>query len=75
MKPIVSVTAIGAAAAMLLSAGYVLGQQSAPMDYKLVSEGNARDHDAVEPNHCLEPSSLSFCPSSPPLRNRWFARL
>jgi quercetin dioxygenase-like cupin family protein len=32
------VAACGAASLMLLSAGYVLGQQFAPADYKLVSE-------------------------------------
>ena len=38
MNPVCRVTACGAAGFMLLSAGYVLGQQSAPADYKLVAE-------------------------------------
>jgi len=40
MKAVPRITAlnISAAALMLISAGYVLGQQSAPTDYKLVAE-------------------------------------
>ena len=38
MNPVCRAAAYGTASFMLLSAGYVLGQQSAPADYKLVSE-------------------------------------
>ena len=38
MNGVCRVAMCGAAAVMLLSAGYVLGQQSAPAEYKLVSE-------------------------------------
>ena len=38
MNPVCRAAAYGTASFMLLSAGYVLGQQSAPADYKLVTE-------------------------------------
>ena len=38
MNPVCRAAAYGTASFMLLSAGYVLGQQSAPTDYKLVTE-------------------------------------
>ena len=38
MNAVSRVAGCGASALMLLSAGYVLGQQSAPADYKLVTE-------------------------------------